>query len=170
MKQRSFILLAILALALWMALEHLPVQASAGQVQISGWATVTDQPEPGKCIHPDRLRICRDRAAVIQLETNDARSTGMVAIAFDSFTTKAPYTERIEGDFRLDHGGGSWVGTWQGSTDSQGYTIFTVQGQGSDDYAGLVIHLQMGRSSSNRWEPMSLSGIIDKMSLPARRR
>ena len=160
MNKRLFLLIAFLALA-FMAIKNFQVQARLEQTLLSGWAKLTNHKDPGKCITPDRLRICWDRASAIQIETNDPRLTGEASFVFDSFTTKVPYTERVKGDFRLDNGGGSWVGTWQGSTAAQGYTLFTAQGKGSGDYEGLAVRWQMERSNSNWWEPMRVSGTID---------
>jgi len=36
------------------------------------------------------------------------------------------------------------------TNDAQGYSLFTVVGQGSGGYEGLVIRLQMERSNSNQ--------------------
>ena len=169
MNTRPFILITLLALA-FLAINNSPAQARPEQTVLSGRGSVTNLTNPGKCIHPDHLRICRDRASVITIETNDARLTGEASFVFDSITTKAPAKERVTGEFRLENRGGSWAGIWKGSTDAQGYTQYTAEGYGSGGYEGLIIHLNMERSNSNWREPMSASGTIDRGRRPARRR
>ena len=169
MNTRPFILITLLALA-FLAINHSPAQARPEQTVLSGRGSVTNLTNPGKCIHPDHLRICRDRASVITIETNDARLTGEASFVFDSITTKAPATERVKGEFRLDNRGGAWVGILKGSTDMQGYTHFTAEGSGKGGYDGLVIRLNMESANSNWREPLKVSGTFNKGRLPAGRR
>ena len=160
MNKRLFLLIALLVLG-FLTIKNTPAQASPEQVLLSGLAKVIENTSPGKCITPDHLRICRGRASVIRVETNDARLTGEASLVFDSIYTQAPYTERIKGEFHLDNHGGSWVGTWKGSTDVKGYTLFTAVGQGKGGYEGLVVRWQIERTNSNWREPMSVSGTIN---------
>jgi len=159
MNKRPFLLIALLVLG-FLTIKNTPVQANPEQVMLSGLAKVVENTSPGKCITPDRLRICRGRALVIRVETNDPRLTGETSLVFDSIYTQAPYKGRIKGEFRLDNHGGSWVGTWKGSTDVKGYTLFTAVGQGKGGYEGLVVRWQIERTNSNWLEPMSVSGTI----------
>ena len=169
MNPRPFLLTVLLALT-FLAIKNSPAQARPERTELSGWVSVTDRTNPGKCIHPDRLQFCRDRASVMYIETNDARLTGEASFIFSSINSKAPATERVTGEFRLENRGGSWAGIWKGSTDAQGYTRFTAEGHGNGGYEGLVIRLNMERSNSNWREPMRVSGTIDRGRRPARRR
>lgn len=169
MNTRPFLLTVLLALT-FLAIKNSPAQARPERTVLSGWASVIDHTNPGKCIHPDRLQICRDRASVMHIETNDARLTGEASFIFSSINSKAPATERVTGEFRLENRGGSWAGIWKGSTDAQGYTRFTVAGHGNGGYEGLVIRLNMEHSNSNWREPMRVSGTINQGRYPVRRR
>lgn len=169
MNRRAILLITLLTLT-FLTIVSSPAQAEPEQTVLSGRVKVTGNNGLGKCIAPDRLRICRHRASVIRVETNDARLTGEAFLVFDSISTKVPYTQRFKGDFRLDNLDGSWTGTWRGATDAQGFTLFTAEGQGIGDYEGLILRWQMQRSSSNWWDPMSVSGTINKGLMPARRR
>ena len=166
MNKRPILLIALLALA-FLAIMNNPAQAGSKRVVLSGLAKFNENTSPGKCISPDHLRICWDRASIIQFEMDDARLTGDASLAFDSIFTKAPYAGRIKGEFRLDNQGGSWVGTWKGSTNAQGYTFFTAEGQGEGGYEGLAIRLRIERTNSNWWAPMVVNGTISiRRSLP----
>lgn len=159
MNHRTFLLSVLIVIFLIVA-DNLFVSAESGPEEYSGWVLMTELPSSGKCIHPDRLQICRNRKAVMQLDTNEARLTGEASLVFDSIYTKSPYTGRAYGTLHIDNSDGSWDGAWKGSTNVRGHTLFIGESHGSGDYDGLVIRWRMDRSGSSWLTPMSLSGTI----------
>jgi len=159
MNHKMFLLSVLIVISL-IAADYLFVSAETEQEEYSDRVLMTELPTPGKCIHPDRLQICRNRRLVMQFDTNEVRLTGEASFVFDSIYTKAPYAGRAYGIFHLDNSDGSWDGVWKGSTNERGYTLFIGEGHGSGSYDGLVTRWRMARSGSSWLTPMSLSGTI----------
>lgn len=168
MKGRFFpLVLIILALA-----TSTVGSASVDQemVAFSGSSMAIGRSNPGKCIAPDRLMICRSRSSTMQIEVDDARWSGEARLVFDSIYSKIPYKGYMVGDFNLENQEGSWEGIWKGSTDTEGNTLIMGEALGSGGYEGLVARWQMNRSSIDPPGQMIVSGTVQKIDKLVRKR
>lgn len=169
MYRRQILLIPILTMV-FLTINYSPSQAKPQLIVLSGLAKVTENIDPGTCIKPDRMMICWNRTSVFEVVTNDSRLTGEVQLSFKTIRTKAPHSEKLNGEFKLDNNYGSWRGTLNGYTNPQGYTIYFAVGEGIDAYDGLIIKWQMRRSDSNWWTPLTVSGTIENKQFPNNKR
>ena len=144
-------------------------QARQRESLLTGVAKVINL-RPGTCSAPDRLRICQDRTANLHLETSDDRLNGSASLLFDTISDNRSMVEQSMGFFRLQNEAGAWVGSWAGSIDHEGQTLINVEAYGKGRFAGLIARWQMERSNPNGWEPLTISGSIQREPLFARKR
>jgi len=137
-------------------------KSSPEESRLTGTARVLKNVRPGTCGTPDRIRICRDRVAVFNLEMNDLRLRGEATLVYDTFTTKSPYSEKSKGYFRMVNDAGAWVGNWQGSINKAGQSLITIEAHGKAGLADMVAHWQMERLDSNWFGMMTINGVVSK--------
>jgi hypothetical protein len=155
-KMRWIALLAVLAILAGAS----PAWAGAVKSPFEGSMSLASLVDPGTCIYPGGMEICRDLTVVFASDASDDRFDGSATTVIHSNFHLEPYGGQQWGTMELVNAGGSWKGTWTGVRNEDGSAYLRAVAHGQGGYEGLQVRLEAVRLSPDMFEPFAVTGYI----------